>query len=89
MGMPQAVRGHAVPHQTMDMEVGPGEGKPQDAKPTVQHTSDLTIVSKEAGKQRHRDKQNLDYVLKTGLAGGLAGCAVCSATPIFSPFPCS
>ena len=37
-----------------------------------------TIASKGAGRQRHRNKQNLDYVLRTGLAGGLAGCAVCT-----------
>ena len=37
-----------------------------------------TIASKGVGNQRHRNKQNLDYVLRTGLAGGLAGCAVCT-----------
>lgn len=24
----------------------------------------------------HRDKRNLDYALRSGLAGGLAGCVV-------------
>jgi hypothetical protein len=33
-------------------------------------------------KQHAPNKQSLDYVWRTGLAGGLAGCAVCIA--IFS-----
>lgn len=35
-----------------------------------------TITSKRAGSQTKQNKQSLDYVLRTGLAGGLAGCAV-------------
>lgn len=35
-----------------------------------------TIASKRAGSQKKQNKQSLDYVLRTGLAGGLAGCAV-------------
>ena len=35
-----------------------------------------TIASKRAESQNKRNKQSLDYVLRTGLAGGLAGCAV-------------
>lgn len=35
-----------------------------------------TITSKRAGSQHKQNKQSLDYVLRTGLAGGLAGCAV-------------
>ena len=27
----------------------------------------------------HRDKRSLDYALRSGLAGGLAGCVVCTA----------
>ncbi|MCJ1426433.1 hypothetical protein MMC29_004336, partial [Sticta canariensis] len=34
-----------------------------------------TIASKRAGSRNKRNKQSLDYVLRTGLAGGLAGCA--------------
>lgn len=34
-----------------------------------------TIASKRAGSQKKQNKQSLDYVLRTGLAGGLAGCA--------------
>ena len=35
-----------------------------------------TIASKRAGSRNKQNKQSLDYVLRTGLAGGLAGCAV-------------
>ncbi|KAL8712934.1 MAG: hypothetical protein Q9220_002792 [cf. Caloplaca sp. 1 TL-2023] len=35
---------------------------------------DATVAVKVPGKQT-KNKQNLDYILKTGLAGGLAGCA--------------
>ena len=41
-----------------------------------QRSEQETITSKAVETQRHRNKQNLDYVLKSGLAGGLAGCAV-------------
>ncbi|KAL8844758.1 MAG: hypothetical protein Q9176_000858 [Flavoplaca citrina] len=41
---------------------------------TLQPPNDATIAVKSTGGQK-RDKQNLDYVLRTGLAGGLAGCA--------------
>ena len=37
-----------------------------------------TIASERTGNHRHRNKQNLDYVLRSGLCGGLAGCAVCT-----------
>lgn len=44
-----------------------------------------TIASKRAGSQNKQNKQSLDYVLRTGLAGGLAGCAV--TLPSFKPVP--
>ncbi|KAL8787282.1 MAG: hypothetical protein Q9195_007841 [Heterodermia aff. obscurata] len=34
-----------------------------------------TIAAEWAGSQKPKNKQSLDYVLRTGLAGGLAGCA--------------
>ena len=37
-----------------------------------------TVASKRVEIQRHSNKQNLDYVLRSGLCGGLAGCAVCT-----------
>ena len=54
-----------------------GEQKLQHRVPN-QSPDEGTIASKRVGNQRHRNKQNLDYVLRTGLAGGLAGCAVCT-----------
>ncbi|KAL8888790.1 MAG: hypothetical protein Q9192_006117 [Flavoplaca navasiana] len=41
---------------------------------TLQSPNDTTIAVKSVSSQK-QDKQNLDYVLRTGLAGGLAGCA--------------
>lgn len=34
------------------------------------------VTSMRAGSQQQKKKQSLDYVLRTGLAGGIAGCAV-------------
>ena len=48
-----------------------------DQKLRNQSTDDGTVASRRVGIQRHRNKQNLDYVLRSGLCGGLAGCAVC------------
>ena len=33
---------------------------------------------------RQKDKKNLDYILRSGLAGGVAGCAVCYFLRFFS-----
>ena len=49
-----------------------------DQKLPNQSTDDGTVTSRRVGIQRHRNKQNLDYVLRSGLCGGLAGCAVCT-----------
>lgn len=54
-----------------------GKEKLQNGAPN-QSRDEGTIASKGVGNQRHRDKHNLGYVLRTGLAGGLAGCAVCT-----------
>lgn len=73
VGMSQA-HGHATAPgqsaQAPEMGISLGEQK------IVQRSEQETIASKGVGLQRHRNKQNLDYVLKSGLAGGLAGCAV-------------
>ncbi|KAL9125595.1 MAG: hypothetical protein Q9217_005221 [Psora testacea] len=45
------------------------------AKRPIQSQDEATIASKGAGSQRHKNKQNIDYVWRSGLAGGLAGCA--------------
>ena len=37
---------------------------------------DETITLGVTGGQRMMDKRSFDYVLRSGLAGGLAGCAV-------------
>ncbi len=77
--MPQAHRGHAAesadPAQSPEMD----SRREQDNKggsTNTQPANEGTIASKAAGSQRHRNKQSLDYILKSGLAGGLAGCAV-------------
>lgn len=67
--------GHvATPIQPTEMDVTSAQrihngdpNKPPNAE---------AIASKGIGNQRHRNKQNLDYVLRTGLAGGFAGCVV-------------
>ncbi|KAL9098191.1 MAG: hypothetical protein Q9163_006105, partial [Psora crenata] len=51
------------------MDISRGPGKP------LQPQDEGTIASKRGRSQRHRNKQNLDYVWRSGLAGGLAGCA--------------
>ena len=46
-----------------------GEGSPSTSEGSA-------IAPQTAGSQRKVDKQSLDYILRSGLAGGLAGCAV-------------
>lgn len=74
------VNGHAAAPvsiaQSPDMDLPRGEQSLQDEKSNIQSADRGSIASKRAGSQRHRDKQNIGYALKTGLAGGLAGCAV-------------
>ena len=42
------------------------------------HSEENAIAVKDITPRKHEiDKKNLDYVLRSGLAGGLAGCAVC------------
>ena len=73
VGMSQA-HGHATAPgqsaQAPEMGISLGEQK------IVQRSEQETITPKDVEVQRHRHKQNLEYVLKSGLAGGLAGCAV-------------
>lgn len=59
-----------------EMDVPRGEQSLQDEKSEPQLPDRGTIASRGAGSQRHRDKQNFDYLWRSGLAGGLAGCAV-------------
>lgn len=66
--------GHATaPGQSAHApEMGISVGEERNLRRSEQET----ITSKAVEAQRHRNKQNLDYILKSGLAGGLAGCAV-------------
>jgi hypothetical protein len=41
--------------------------------PTDEHA---IAVKDDTGSKHELDKRSLDYVLRTGLAGGMAGCAV-------------
>ena len=75
--MPQTLRGDAT-HNTQTLrsvEMGPGEGL-QNTVSTAQSPNGRAIAGKAPGSHNLRNKQSLDYVVKTGLAGGLAGCAV-------------
>ena len=62
------------------MEVS--EGEPQrllvePARSTGLNTGENAIAVKDvAGRNHELDKRSLNYVLRSGLAGGLAGCAV-------------
>ena len=53
----------------------PPAGREKD-QPAICPTDDDTIAHRRAGNVKEVDKQSLDYVLRTGLAGGMAGCAV-------------
>lgn len=33
------------------------------------------------GTRKKHDKQSMEYILRTGIAGGFAGCAVCLPPP--------
>lgn len=66
--------GHATaPAQSAQ---APEMGISSGGQKIAQRSEQETITSKEVEVQRHKNKQNLNYVLKSGLAGGLAGCAV-------------
>ncbi|MCJ1335421.1 hypothetical protein MMC09_000691 [Bachmanniomyces sp. S44760] len=59
------------------MEVTQGRNeKPGEVPSGI--TRGETIAHPTAGSQRRLDKQSLEYILRSGLAGGLAGCAVSS-----------
>lgn len=75
--MPQAYPGDATTtfQASPSADMGTGESL-QSATSTTQPLNGRGIAAKEPGKYKPRNKQSLDYVLRTGLAGGLAGCAV-------------
>lgn len=57
----------------------------QRQQPGIRPPDDETILPqkqvKEMQEPRKVDKRSTEYVLKSGFAGGLAGCAVCSHHP--------
>ncbi|KAL2039982.1 hypothetical protein N7G274_007385 [Stereocaulon virgatum] len=70
--MSQAHDDATAPTQpTQFSEMAVPRGQHSDLQPAGRET----IASKGAGSQTHKHKQNIDYVLRSGLAGGLAGCA--------------
>ena len=76
--MPEAHQGNAATQipRLDTVEMGSRAGL-QDASPTTTDLRRREVTTKGPGSQEvKRNKQSLDYVLKTGLAGGLAGCAV-------------
>lgn len=66
----------AQPPHLLEMDARRGSQRLQDEKSRAQSLEGESIAAKGAGSQRHRNKQSLEYILKTGLAGGLAGSAV-------------
>ena len=71
----------ARPSEMADVTRGPTrlleEPFPREPKDRVFHSDREAVTI--PGSERNRpkvDKRSLDYILRTGLAGGLAGCAV-------------
>ena len=63
-------------HTPQSPEVGiPRRTVQVDEKTEHASNIDMTNLMREGGR-RKIDKQSLDYIWRTGLAGGLAGCAV-------------
>ncbi len=78
--MPTSSVGHAPPsaaQRSRQMPALEAERSKEPGPPNLTPDQD-TIASKAVGKRRKSDKQSLDYALRSGLAGGLAGCAVCN-----------
>lgn len=59
-----------------EMDIMKSLPKPQGQPTTPDYSDREMAASKESHSPKQKSKQNLDYVLRTGLAGGLAGCAV-------------
>ncbi|KAL9116331.1 MAG: hypothetical protein Q9187_007144 [Circinaria calcarea] len=64
-----------------EMEVA-GAASGQDKRSSRNVTNPQTVLRERVGAQKPVDKQSLDYVLRSGLAGGLAGCAVSYKNPL-------
>jgi len=51
-------------------------------EPRLCATDDEVIVPKQKGARPATDKKSWEYITKSGISGGLAGCAVCSKSKI-------
>ena len=58
----------------MDTTQSPQAVPEKDTSITSSNRS--AVATEGIGSQRHGNKQNLDYAARSGLAGGLAACAV-------------
>lgn len=84
--MPEASRGHAAhpfqfaqPSKMEEATRGPRrllEEPITEESETGSFASDDTAIAIDNPGAGKLDKQSLDYVLRSGVAGGLAGCAV-------------
>ncbi|CAL8578320.1 coenzyme A transporter [Xanthoria parietina] len=72
--MPPPLPSNEASLQPSGANVMQGQGNETRKSPILPYSTDTTVAVQANGSQR-RNKQNLDYVLRTGLAGGLAGCA--------------
>lgn len=79
--MPEAHRGDAaIQIQRLDTVQMGSRASLQNGSATTTELGTREVTSKGPGSQEvKKSKQSLDYVLKTGLAGGLAGCAAKTA----------
>lgn len=59
-----------------EMDIKKALPKPQEQITTPDYSDTEMAASKGNHSPKRKSKQSLDYVLRTGLAGGLAGCAV-------------
>lgn len=75
--MPPSLIGNAATTpsapQSPEMEVGRAAGRQSPSALTA--TNDGAVAQVGSGMEK-KNKQSMDYVLRSGLAGGLAGCAV-------------
>ncbi|KAL8730706.1 MAG: hypothetical protein Q9166_003898 [cf. Caloplaca sp. 2 TL-2023] len=71
--MPPPLRSNEAPLPP-SKDVTRGQETATGKKQTLRPSYDATIAVKPAGSHT-QNKQNMDYVLRTGFAGGLAGCA--------------
>ncbi len=61
------------------------EPVPQDSRTRSFHSDDNAVATRGPGQEKGKlEKRSLDYALRSGLAGGLAGCAVRHANSIAS-----